>query len=387
LRQRIIIDNVTTHDAKAHEYFCDEELCRCCCVLEIDGRCYHATGFNPEEPSYDCSVPAREIWEEWLKSQEYEDPCPSDGCGCGGAGSHGLGVFFWLPMLLLLRKRTGIGGALMRVSMAGVVSAVLFTGMSCSWYGEYPSSASECAECSAQDVSSQDGIVGRLWVSPPAIRFRPGQESDARFALANTGSEDVWVEAVTVTGDPDFHSVDFIGGIRLPMTLFGSDDCGGFGTIDGTIAYTPKTGNDARGILKVHTEDPTSPSFSVPVYLDADSSYPGEILLPGEHFPVHEPSVMVNPNPIRFDGTTTKVDICIVVLDLGIARARIAKLWIDGDSFSISGPLYQGENPAYYRTSIKLNQSALVLKDGYLAVEFDDPCGILRKLRVPILYK
>jgi hypothetical protein len=237
------------------------------------------------------------------------------------------------------------------------------------------------------EVVNQDGIIGRLWVSPPAIRFRPGKEFGGRFLLINTGSEDVRVETVTVTGDPDFHSLDFIGSIVLPTTLTGSDACGGASVIDGTLAYTPASGDDAKGILRVYTDDPTSPSFNVPVYLDANCSYPHGAVSPGDHFPVHEPSVMIKPNPIRFGATTTTVEVCFLLLDLGFAQAWLKEVWIDGDSFSLTSPPYRHEHSSEYRASVELNPDAPELKDGYLVVEFEDPWETPHIIRVPILYR
>jgi hypothetical protein len=149
----------------------------------------------------------------------------------------------------------------------------------------------------------------------------------------------------------------------------------------------------------VHTSDPTSPTFKVPIIID----YEGKYALPPFTSGWHEGNVShiwVRPNPIRLDrqpeGTTTTKELCLAGSG-EIVPPRITEIRVYGPGLSITGardgdgtpiplPISTGSHLPSYLVLTYVSEGDTPV-DGVLAISFLNNFDDEFTLGVPIIIR
>lgn len=242
------------------------------------------------------------------------------------------------------------------------------------------------------DTDDPTVIVGRLWARPNPIAFPPpetGHGGILDFVVESLGGESVTIDDITIEGSVDFHAdlVDETGVIPLTFDEWSccpEEGCGGGGLAGSCMEYHP-SGTEPRDVyLVVHTSDPTSPTFRVPIIIDHEGRYTATTPPPSVFDYVAQ--VWLRPNPIRLDvlpaGTSTTLELC---LDHR-GEPRITGIRTIGPGLSITGardfygapmsyPLSRGSGPPAY-LDLRYDSTDGAAMDGTLTIsflnEFDD---------------
>jgi hypothetical protein len=164
------------------------------------------------------------------------------------------------------------------------------------------------------------------------------------------------------------------------------------------ISHAETANDNPTATMTVHTKDPTSPTFGVPIYRDrnyiVEDPYHGGF---GGTHPV------VKPNPIRIDRDKAKdgqnIEVCMFFHSGDERQATTTKVETVGEAFAVEELRdYQGRpmevpGPDEFLTS---SPSEVVIsymplqspnQDGALVIHFDLLPGGKRSLVVPILVR
>jgi hypothetical protein len=253
-----------------------------------------------------------------------------------------------------------------------------------------------------------DGIKGRLWFNPNPIRFPYSEvaihDTPVLVTVANTGTEVVSIEAVSLEGGPDFYFDEGFayvfdpstGALEFPIGFSGSgEDCSRCGTAGFPVFCRQGTGYLAEGTLIIETSDPTSPTLEVPMVVDPDNVLPEDHSYPVGVIPI------VKPNPIRFRKRTNvgewqTLEVCLR-LEGAAQSSKITRLELHGENFGIQAVFdANGGEISHPLREYNIGQDTLKIlvdnrpvtddrKGGTLEVEFTDDLGDQRTLLVPIL--
>jgi hypothetical protein len=273
----------------------------------------------------------------------------------------------------------------------------------CVSYGSDDPSDNAWDISSAGEAANAPGaVVGRLWLNPNPIVFGMFAEDfwayETMIDIANIGSEPVQIENITINGDPDFDFYSPPEEDRYPNIIDTDADCNGFSGMGFMLSHAETANDNPTATMTVHTRDPTSPTFSVPIYRDRnyiiEDPYPSG---PGVANPI------VKPNPIRINSKKAKagytVEICAFFHSGEKLQARTTRIETVGDAFAVEELTdYQGnpiEVPGPYET-LPSDPSTVVIsytpiqspnQDGALVIHFDLLPGGKRSLIVPILVR
>lgn len=260
----------------------------------------------------------------------------------------------------------------------------------------------------AWDLSSVEGIdplpdanIGRLWVLPNPVVFGVNEAGypvqDMMIDIGNIGSEEVVIEDVTISGDPDFDFLDPPEEGRYPHEIGGDLDCNGCGGIGFALAYAETTGKNAKSTMIVHTNDPTSPTVSVPIYLDETRVY----IEP--YFPHDNMRPLVKPNPIRIDKDEVhgeyQVEICLALHVGTNRRGRFLSLEAFGGSFTVEDVKdYYGNHVTLpvpydqwtadpYSATLSYRPEIAKAEDGALIAHFEEENVVQKSIVIPIIVR
>lgn len=264
---------------------------------------------------------------------------------------------------------------------------------------------------SCQDYTCENklaGIKGRLWLNPNPIRFPHSEvaihDTPVLVTVANTGTEVVSIEAVSLEGGPDFYFDEGLadvfdpstGMFEFPIGFGGSgEDCDRCGTAGFPVFCRHGAGHLAEGTLIIETSDPTSPTLEVPMVVDPDTVLPEDQSYPVGMIPI------VKPNPIRFRkktnvGESQTLEVCLR-LEGAVQSSQLNRLELHGENFGIQAVFdADGGEISLPLRDYNIGEATLkILVDnqpvtdnrtgGTLKVEFTDDLGEQRTLLVPIL--
>jgi len=297
----------------------------------------------------------------------------------------------------------------MKKSLAGFIFFSALVSAACAQVAEETSSSPDDKPYPATlEPRSGPEIMGRLWVTPNPIAFEP-EPSAVVVTIQSLGGEDIVVEDVTMEGSSDFYFSldDDPGPFSIHFEEFNcclADGCGSGGLLGFGMTYTPSGVPPASSNLIVHTADPTSPSFMVPIIVDYEGRYPRtDAYDPGPSWDIDY--VWVRPNPVRFDalppGESTTVTLCLdgncrLIPDINTG-IDITDISVAGDGLSIAGMrTHEGtpiDDPSGYDTLLPgyldLTYTSLDGNsvDGLLRISFLDNWETELTLAVPILVR
>lgn len=244
-------------------------------------------------------------------------------------------------------------------------------------------------------------FVGRLWLSPNPIVFGMSPDGywmyESTIDIANIGSEPVQIERITISGDPDFDFFSPPNDDRYPHNIDADADCNGFAGMGFTISHAETANDNPTATMTVHTRDPTSPTFSVPIYRDQN------YIIEDPHSSFGGTHPVVKPNPIRIyrdeAGNGQNIEVCMFFHSGDERQAKTTEVETVGEAFAIEELRdYQGrpmEVPGPDET-LSGDPSAVVIsyrplqspnQDGALVIQFDLLPGGKRSLIVPILVR
>jgi hypothetical protein len=246
-----------------------------------------------------------------------------------------------------------------------------------------------------------DANIGRIWVLPNPVVFGvneagyPAQEM--MIDIGNIGSEKVVVEDVTISGDPDFDFMDPPEEGRYPHDIGGKSECTGGSGTGFALVYAETTGDQAQSTMTVHTNDPTSPTIDVPIYIDKS------IVFEEPYFPHDDMRPHVKPNPIRIDKDQVhgdyQVEICLSLHVGSNQRGRFLELEAFGSSFTVESVKDFNGNPITlpvpyeqwtadpYSAVVAYRPDKAKAEDGALAAHFEEENGPARSLVIPIIVR
>lgn len=253
-------------------------------------------------------------------------------------------------------------------------------------------------------------IIGRLWVTPYPIPIKPDATwPEVLLTLEHLGSDAVVIDDITLEGDPQFSFGEGIysqcaGDLDCASDPFnfsdwaccGRDGCGGGGTLGFNFIYNPPALESEPASLVIHTSDPTSPTFRVPIIIDHDARYePAPTMYRYSEFDM--PRIWVRPNPIRLsskpDGETSTTEFC---LD-GDESPVITRMKLVGQGLSITRaetndgtpiplpPEYDGSLSVYME--LEHTSEGLGPVDGVLIIGFLSNWNEEMALAVPIMVR
>lgn len=227
--------------------------------------------------------------------------------------------------------------------------------------------------------------VGRLWVLPNPIRFRPewaappgGDGQQVGVDFLNIGSEDLYVDRAYIVGSAAFVLPDLEAGYGMPIPLAAEECCDAASGVFLGLDYRPELASGEVAKLVLETGDPTSPGIEVPIVLDhAGALTPDDPMRSPHGFESH---VLVKPNPIRFaSGGPSEVEVCIALE--GAVPPVISETWVSGPGLSLLAGAIEPN------VLIRYSPEAEGPVDGALVIEWTDSWGDGFTLAVPILVR
>jgi hypothetical protein len=294
------------------------------------------------------------------------------------------------------------GGDAVKKSLAGFIFISVLFSAACAQVAEETSSSPDDKPYPATlEPRSGPEIMGRLWVSPNPIAFEPGNPQEM-VTVSLLAGERIVVEDITIEGSSEYvlKLAKEPGGFpyeEAPCCIDGP--CAGGGLLAFPVRYTPSGTAPGPVNLIIHTADPTSPSFMVPIIVDYEGKYPKA----GADDPRGwEPDfVWVNPNPVRFaaipPGESTTVTLCLGGFGRPETGFGITDISVAGEGLSIAGMrTYEGTDavdpsghfilfPDYLDlTYTSVNGESV---DGLLRISFLDRWESELTLAVPILVR
>lgn len=262
------------------------------------------------------------------------------------------------------------------------------------------------------DTESTDVIVGRVWIVPNPIPIPPvpvgsGFTPLGFVGLYSLGTDETYIDRMTIEGSADFTTEFIERGFDWPYWnpeeySRPEDGYGSGQSMWFEIWYTPTVEVPEETFLIVHTSDPTSPTFRVPIVVDHEGTY-----LPGgmdeDYWGMFEHAyVWTRPNPVRFSvkptgrseivevtlaGTGGADDPMLEVTDISVwgHGLSIAGIW-DQEGNPLSPPIHSGSLVLAY-LDIEHVSTGEEVCDGVLMLSFLDIFGIEKTLGVPILVR
>lgn len=240
------------------------------------------------------------------------------------------------------------------------------------------------------DTELDSVIAGRLWVVPNPIRFRPewggefGIAPGLAIAVENIGSERVTVLDTHIIGSSEFFfgwELHPTGGTpNRPVMHEGQPECAGGAGMGFSIHYVPSGEILQEGALVIETDDPTSPTFQVPIVLDTTGTLTPDD--PDDYIAYNgDAYIWVKPNPIRIpaDATST-TDLCVEIPNYS-EGCSLDLIRVHGEGLALVDPT------DYDHPRISYVPTVLGPVDGAFIVDFTDNWGDSHTLVVPILVR
>ena len=168
-------------------------------------------------------------------------------------------------------------------------------------------------DLSASAVTSSS----QLSVSPAAINFgtvSTSLKSTSSLVLSNTGSTDLTISVLTLTG------AEFtVSGITTPKTITAGQSA------SVTVTFAPTTAGSATGSLAITSNDPTNPTVTVPLSGTGSSTATGQLT--------------ASPASVAFGalavGSSAKQN--VVITNTGNAAVKISSIAATGTGYAVTG--------------------------------------------------
>lgn len=157
----------------------------------------------------------------------------------------------------------------------------------------------------------------QLSVAPASINcgtVSTGLKSTSNLVLSNTGSADLAVSMVTVTGN-----AFGISGITTPTTISAGQSA------QAVVTFSPTTTGAATGSISIVSNDPTNPTMNVPLTGTGSAAPTGQ--LSASPTSLSFGSVAIGNNPTQQ----------VAVTNTGNAAVQISKITPSGAGFAVSG--------------------------------------------------
>jgi hypothetical protein len=170
------------------------------------------------------------------------------------------------------------------------------------------------ANLSASAVSTTQPQIS---AAPTSISFgsvSTGLKGTANLVLTNTGSADLTISLITVTG-AEFS----ISGIATPKTITSGQ------TAQATVTFAPNAAGSASGSIAITSNDPNTPTLNIPLLGTGTTASTGLL--------------SASPASLSFGtvATGTSSSKQVVLTNTGNAAAAISAISASGTGFSVSG--------------------------------------------------
>jgi len=166
-------------------------------------------------------------------------------------------------------------------------------------------------------ATAVNGTQPQISASPASINFgsvSTGLNGTATLTLSNTGSADLTVSLITLTG-AEFS----IGGLTTPKTISAGQSA------QATVTFSPTSAGSASGNIAITSNDPTTPTLNVPLSGTGSSTATGRL--------------SANPASLSLGtvavGKNTSGQ--VVVSNTGNAAVHVSAVSATGTGFSVSG--------------------------------------------------
>lgn len=157
----------------------------------------------------------------------------------------------------------------------------------------------------------------QLSAAPTSIDFgtlSTGLKGTANLVLSNTGSADLAVSMVTVSGN-----AFAISGITTPMTISAGQSA------QATVTFSPTATGAATGSISIVSNDPANPTVSVPLTGTGSAAPTGQ--LSASPTSLSFGSVAIGNNPAQQ----------VTLTNTGNAAVQVSKITASGAGFAVSG--------------------------------------------------